>query len=489
MGQFNQRWYRVDSRRRGTGWNSVDDQGYPGVGHSRYEGSHVYSEARKASRIPRTIGIVSAIVVVVGALLMVGGTSLLSMPGIHIQLPDLSGGNSDSQAQATTDTDSTDDAAGGPVTINVAMAGDVYLRYQALLSGQNQGSSGSGYSYAHLFSHLSDELSDADLALVNQEGVLAGEDLGYIGTRNQVNSPNELGQAEVRAGFNTIVAGNDHALDEGYEGLHNELAFWKGQKDVNVVGVSDPGANNDGSDTTSRNANASRNGNSSSARGSSAGGDFSYTFEKDGFKVAVLSYTDSVLATVNTATDPTYVSRYDEDTMKADVKAARDDGADMVIVCMHWGDEYSQTVSATQRAEGQAIADAGADVIFGTHPHVLQPEETLKGEGGNDTLCFWSLGSIINSGMSQAGYVGGIARLELEKGTDGTCSVKSASLVPVVIHVGSTSDTMGAYLAKDYTAALAQTNDNPAVTPDYVSSLLSSTFGDAYDRDAGTVTF
>lgn len=447
----------MNSRRRGAGWWS-DDEEYPGAGHSRYEGSQFYSDARKASRIPVIITVVSVAIVAVGALLMVGGSGLINLPSIQLSSGSSTSDNSNTQA---TDNATAQDDQSGPVTINLTMAGDVYLRYQALLSGQT---SGGGYSYTHLFSHVKDELSDADLALVNQEGVLAGTDLGYIGTRNQVNSPDELGDAEASAGFDVIVAGNDHAFDEGYEGLHNELAFWDGVSGVNVVGVSDPQ-----SSTTSPT--------------------FSYTYEKDGFKVAVLSYTDSVLSPVNTTTDGNYVSLYDEDTMKSDVSAAKADGADMVVVCMHWGDDYSQTVSDTQRTEAQALADAGVDVILGTHPHVLQPEETLTGDGGHQTVCYWSLGSLINSGMSGAGYVGGIAKLQLQKNSDGTCSVQSASLVPVVIHVGSTTDTMSVYPVSDYTNDLAQTNDDTSITPDYVESLLDSLYGDAYDASKGTVTF
>lgn len=425
---------------------------------SRYESVSNYQRARRGRRLPALLGVLSAAVIVVAALVMVGGTIQLHLP----QLPSLGGGASQEQGQGDAASATDDTADNGPVTINVAAAGDVYLRYTAFLSGQT---TNGGYDYDHLFAHVKDQLSDSDLKIVNQEGVIAGADLGYNATRSSVCSPDELGEAEASAGFNCVLRANDHALDQGYDGLHNELAFWKGQN-VQVVGASDPEATPAPKDPNS-----------------------TYLYEKDGFKVAVLNYSASKpLSPVSSSTDGTYVSLFDEDTMKADVAAARKGGADMVIACMHWGDEYAPAVSAEEKTDAQELADAGVDVILGSHPHVLQDIETLDGANGTKTLCYWSLGSLVNSGIDGAAYIGGIAKLQLQKATDGTCSVTSAELVPTVIHVGSTSDTMGAYAVADYTDALAATNESTAITPDYVQSTLESLYGSSYDSGAGVVS-
>lgn len=416
---------------------------------SRYENSYTYTEARRESKVPIVIGILSVAVVVLAAVVMLGG-DLHAF--VHLPTAQDSDGNEVQVSQA---------AAGGSeaptnVTIDITMAGDVYLRYSAFQSGQTDG----GYDYSHLFENVSDELQGADLVMLNQEGSLAGEDFGYVATQAQVNSPQELGEAEVAAGFDYIVRANDHALDEGADGLHSELEFWGDQDGVTVLGASDP-------------------------QGTSTDPDTTYVYEKSGFKVAILSYT----ADPATTSDDEHVSAFDESTVASDVEAAKDDGADMVVACMHWGQPYSSAVSATQRRQAQALADAGVDVIFGTHPHVLQPVETLSGDDDHSTLCFWSLGSLINSGMSETGYVGGIAKVELQKGSDGTCSVASSSLVPTVIHEGTTSDTMSVYPASEYTTSLADTNAYSDVTPTYVDDLLESLYGDDYDSSSKVVTF
>lgn len=428
-----------------------DDAGWDERRRSRYENSYTYMEARKESKVPVVIGIVSVVVIVFGAILMVGGDLRA-----YIQLPSTQSSDDGGETQVS------QAAAGGSeaptsVTMDITMAGDVYLRYAAFQSGQD---GSGGYDYTHLFSNVSDELSGSDVTLLNQEGSLAGTDYGVIATQGQVNSPQELGEAEASAGFDAIVRANDHALDEGTDGLTSELAFWKGEDGVTVLGVADP---SDGS--ASPNA--------------------AYTYEKDGFKVAVLAYTTTAAGGDD---DSQYVSVYDESQAQSDIQAARDDGADMVIVCMHWGQAYDSDVTDEQREDAQALANAGADVIFGTHPHVLQPIETLSGDDGHTTLCYWSLGSLINSGMDAIGYVGGIAKVELTKDSDGTCSVSSASLVPTVIHEGTTSDTMSVYPAASYTDELASTNAYTTVTPDYVSDQLQTLFGDAYDSSSQTVS-
>lgn len=433
--------------------------------YSRYQSTSSYWRARRGRSFPRVLGVVSALVIVVGFLAIAGPSIMERLP--LSSLP-LAGDGSEEAA---------DEEESAAVTIDVAVAGDVYLRYAAFQSGQTDTGD---YDYSHLFEHVEDQLSEADLAIVNQEGVIAGADLGYNATRTNVASPDALGEAEAAAGIDCVLRANDHALDKGYDGLHNELAFWE-EHNVEVVGASDPGS------SASRSLRSSAS--DEDADEDDADPNTTYLFEKDGFTLAVLNYSvSSLLSPYDSTTDADYVSLWDEDTVEDDVQAARRDGGDMVIACVHWGDEYDTEVTDEQREAAQVLADAGVDVILGSHPHVLQEVETLSGSGGNETLCYWSLGSLINSGISGAGYVGGIAELELQKAGDGTCSVISAQLVPTVIHVGWDADTMTVYPVADYTSALSQTNDSTSITTGYVGSLLDTLFGSDYDASEGVVT-
>ena len=71
--------------------------------------------------------------------------------------------------------------------------------------------------------------------------------------------------------------------------------------------------------------------------------------------------------------------------------------ADVVIVCPHWGIEYTTTPTDVEKMMAQKMADAGADLIIGTHPHVPQPVEYLTGVNGNQCLCYYSLGNYVST--------------------------------------------------------------------------------------------
>ena len=71
--------------------------------------------------------------------------------------------------------------------------------------------------------------------------------------------------------------------------------------------------------------------------------------------------------------------------------------ADIVIVCPHWGTEYTTEPSSYQRKFALQMVEAGADIIIGTHPHVVQPVEWIETENGNRALCFYSLGNYVST--------------------------------------------------------------------------------------------
>ncbi len=112
--------------------------------------------------------------------------------------------------------------------------------------------------------------------------------------------------------------------------------------------------------------------------------------------------------------------------IKAGIKALADEGAEFIIAALHWGDEGSYDVNSLQLEQGHAAIDAGADVVYGSHPHTLQPVEFY-----NDHYIFYSMGNWSFGGNTDPRDKDTvIAKLEVTRDVDGTVSVTDLTLIP-----------------------------------------------------------
>lgn len=339
----------------------------------------------------------------------------------------------------------------GSVTIDLVMIGDILQHTGVYRSGQQPDGS---YNFDHVFSHIGPTLEGVDVKVLNQETPLGGAELGFTGYPS-FNGPQEMGDAEVTAGFNVILKATNHAMDRSYAGIHNELEFWhEKHPDVAVLGERDVQSTDPGSL------------------------DDVYVYKKDGFKVALLNYTYGL----NGIPDPQgAVSLLDEGRIRANVMSARLQGADIVIAFPHWGTEYVSTPTAEQQSWAEVFRSAGVDIIIGGHPHVIGPVEVLGDEGGKQTLCFWSVGNFICTQADNSSLIGGMAKLRLVKDSSGRASVWSYHFLPLVIDRGRGMTT---YLLRDWTDALASQSPTPSLTPAWAQGFCSSVLGDAYDTEA-----
>ena len=147
------------------------------------------------------------------------------------------------------------------------------------------------------------------------------------------------------------------------------------------------------------------------------------------------------------------------DVIEQQVRAAHRQ-ADFVIVGVHWGVEDSHTIVDGQRTLAQQLADWGADVIVGTHPHVLQDAQWLRAADGRQTFVAYSLGNFLSTQNRPDQLVGAILNLQLQKTTepDGTvrCAVLEPKLLPTVTHYDAGKSNVRTYLFRDYTQELAK---------------------------------
>jgi poly-gamma-glutamate synthesis protein (capsule biosynthesis protein) len=208
-------------------------------------------------------------------------------------------------------------------------------------------------------------LGEADLAFANLETPVAPA-TGRPGAPFQFNAPPDLPAALRASGFTVLATANNHAYDQGSRGLTETLERLKAASLVTV-----------GSGATRAEAEAPR------------------TVVVQGLKVAFLAFTDVFNANLNNKADRPWVRGLDLPAAVAAVREART-RADAVVVSLHWGAEYLHDPLGRQRQAAAQLAEAGADLILGHHPHVLQPVTVLE-NGPRKTVVAYSLGNFVSN--------------------------------------------------------------------------------------------
>lgn len=341
-------------------------------------------------------------------------------------------------------------------TISLIMVGDILLHTPLQDSGlQPDGS----YNYDHFFTHTKDLISQADLALVNQEVILGGTELGLSGYP-AFNGAYEVGDALVKAGFDVILHATNHAVDKGERGILNCLHFWQtSYPDIAVLGIHD----------------------------SQESQDEIYIYEQEGVKIAILNYT---YGTNGIAVPQSYeVDLLEEDRVISDLDWA-EELADFTIVVPHWGTEYTHEVSASQERWTQIFLAHGADLVIGAHPHVIQPVEWVEDDAGHKMLVYYSLGNFINftsgsgDGVRQRA-VGAMATVTLSV-ENGEVTISDYGVIPLVAHMVEGTGNPTVYPLSEYTEELlaenAMTQKDPGFTLEYCKQLCRDVFGELYQE-------
>ena len=341
-----------------------------------------------------------------------------------------------SQAQEQT----TEDPKSQDAKVSLVAVGDNLIHLTIVNSGKN--SSGE-LNYDMLYENVSKYVKNADVAVINQETMLGGSKFEYA-NYPCFNSPWEIGDAAINAGFDVFTCATNHTMDKGVAGIEQELLYFSKHPEAVHVGT-----------------NASEE-------------DYNKItyYEKNGITFALLNYTYGTNG-IPVPSDKYYVvNLLSEEKVTKDITEARKN-ADVVVVFPHWGTEYSYQTNEQQKKYTKIFSDLGVDIVIGAHPHVLQPVEWYTNETtGKKMLVYYSLGNFISHQDKLDRMCGGMAEITVER-KDGNIEITNAKLAPIIDFYKRTSNgyKFTNYRLSDYNNDLAKQQVQSGATVEYFTKL------------------
>lgn len=345
-------------------------------------------------------------------------------PGYPI---DVDGQAPTNQVQA--DTEVVTEEVFKPTSAKLVAVGDNLMHRSCTLSAKNADGT---YDFTKHFANMADIFKAADLAVISQDTVLGGIELGATSTETGIfNTAVELADGMADAGINVVLAANNHIMDEGSAGLNTMMSYFSTKyPNITLLGVN----------------------NSREAK------DEPVYVETNNIKIAMINYSYGSNQTADLDASPYLLNQYDEDWLSDILKQAREE-ADFIIAFPFWGEQNSMDYTQEQERQAQFLADNGVDLIIGSYPHVVEPVKWITAENGDRTLVYYSLGNFQSIQNTVENMLGGQANVTISKEEDGT-HISDYSLDFVVTHYEQKEsseyyDIVTTYPLADYTSDLA----------------------------------
>mgnify|MGYP000901352743 CR=1 FL=1 len=265
------------------------------------------------------------------------------------------------------------------VDITIASVGDILIHNTLYFAAYDAATQ--AYDFNDQFKYVKKLLKEADLTIANLETSLGGPEVGYS-SYPKFNTPDTIVDALKDSGVDILTAANNHRMDTGLAGFFRTIDVVRA-KGLDIVGV----------------------------RADEAEKTYALK-EIKGVKVAVLNFgyayplADGGLS-INGLPLPAEKTKLMDtfnpqdigqatDVLARRIAEAQNDGAEILIVCLHWGDEYHRLPNNFQKELAQNLVELGVDAIFGGHPHVLQPAVYLSSAEGRQVPVFYSQGNFIS---------------------------------------------------------------------------------------------
>lgn len=266
-------------------------------------------------------------------------------------------------------------------TASVSAIGDILIHnsvYEDAEIAPNQ------FDFSKMFERVKPYLERTDITIANSESIIGGQELG-LSSYPAFNSPYEVGDILKDVGVDVVSMANNHTLDRGEKAIVNATNYW------DKLGITYVGAA-----TSQEEAEKIKTLTVNNIVFSFLG----YTYGTNGIKVPE---------------GKEYLVNYiNEEKMIKDIQKAKA-VSDVVIVNLHNGNEYARMYNEQQEHIVQLASDHGADIVFGHHPHVLQPAKWYTGVNGNKTFVIHSLGNFISAQDKLYRQIGAIMELDVTK--------------------------------------------------------------------------
>ena len=252
----------------------------------------------------------------------------------------------------------------GAKTARVVANGDILVHAALYYTAKKEDG---GYDFNPYFEYVRPWIEGADLAIGDYEGTI--NDRHPIGGYPMFNAPVEIADAIKDSGYDVVDLAHNHILDTGLYGLQYTDKTFK-DRGIDTIGVH-----------TEKKRSEDR----------------ILIKEVNGIKIAILAYTygfNGMEVNLTSEQYDNYLSDLDEEKMKEEIQRAEKE-ADVTIVMPQMGEEYRLEPTEGQKVLYHKMIEWGADVIFGGHPHVIEPTETIE-KDGDKKFIIYSMGNFIS---------------------------------------------------------------------------------------------
>ena len=285
--------------------------------------------------------------------------------------------------------------------VKILAMGDMIFHQPIVKNYRNNGT----YDFTPIFANISADINEADLALANFEGSVNSN--RKLSGFPLFNFPKETIYSLKNAGFDALSTANNHALDTGLDGIGETISHIKesGMKNFGTLAED---------------------------------GDKGIIIEKNGIKIGLISFTDTLNGMDSLMRGKEYsVNTFAQD-VKSDIQNLKDN-SDIVIVYPHWGNEYQLVPNERQIFLKEMLQESGADIILGSHPHVLQRYE-VEDKNNKKYFTIYSMGNALSNqrveNLKKPGVdTGALIKLVIEKdNVSGETKLKSYGVYPTYVN-------------------------------------------------------
>lgn len=311
------------------------------------------------------------------------------------------------------------------------------LAHENVLNDANRNAGGkgersdyaSGFDFKPMFLPISEAIATADFSICNVSSLIgAREEVDTLSGYPLFNSPKKLGEDLISLGFDAVNIASNHMLDYSDRGYINSVQFWK-EKDIRLIGL-DASTNAENMD--------------------------SYVSTVNGIRIGLLSYvgnTNGIYPQSNKLPIPYYAigsTAIRKKKLKDDIQNLKNI-SDFVIVLVNWENESGFQLSERQAEVSKILSDAGADVIVGTGPKVIQKMLWLdKDNTDRKSLCFYSVGNLLCTMKYTDNLLGGYLSLDLEKNDENEVELRKVIFTPTMIHYDENVRNIRIYPLSEY---------------------------------------